>query len=89
MASRQKIFERRGTRSAKQRNSQGLLLGDFRRSAVRNMICRGLPQKTKREISGHKTASVFSRYNVVSEADIREAHANPSFVHSCTRKQQP
>jgi len=30
-------------------------------------------QKTAREISGHKTDAVFSRYNVVSEADIRDA----------------
>ena len=37
------------------------------------MIRRGVPQKTAREISGHKTDAVFSRYNIVSEADIRDA----------------
>ncbi len=36
-------------------------------------IRRGVPQKTAREISGHKTDAVFSRYNIVSEADIRGA----------------
>ena len=51
----------------------GLLLHDFRRSAVRNMIRRGVPQKTAREISGHKTDAVFSRYNIVSEAHFRDA----------------
>jgi integrase len=51
----------------------GLLLHDFRRSAVRNMIRRGVQQKTARVISGHKTDAVFSRYNIVSEADTRDA----------------
>lgn len=37
------------------------------------MIRRGVPQTTARTISGHKTDSVFSRYNIVSEADIRDA----------------
>ena len=54
-------------------NLPGLLLHDFRRSAVRNMIRRGVPQKTARTISGHKSDSIFSRYNIVSEDDIREA----------------
>ena len=34
---------------------------------------RGVPQKTAREISGHKTDSVFGRYNIVSQADIVDA----------------
>jgi len=37
------------------------------------MVRRGVLQKTAREISGHKTDAVFSRYNNVSEADIRDA----------------
>ena len=37
------------------------------------MIRRGVPQKVARDISGHKTDAVFSRYNIVSEADIRDA----------------
>jgi len=50
-----------------------LLFRDFRRSSVRNMIRRGVPQKTARTVSGHKTDAVFARYNIVSEDDIRDA----------------
>jgi len=37
------------------------------------MVRRGVPQKTAREISGHKTDYVFERYSIVSEADIQDA----------------
>ncbi|HTQ61125.1 MAG TPA: site-specific integrase [Candidatus Solibacter sp.] len=69
------IHDLRGTWAALTEEAKlpGLLLHDFRRSAVRNMIRRGVPQKTAREISGHKTDSVFNRYNIVSEADLQEA----------------
>ena len=33
----------------------------------------GVPLKTTRFLSGHKTDSVFARYNIVSEGDNREA----------------
>lgn len=69
------IHDLRGTWAALTEEAKlpGLLLHDFRRSAVRNMIRRGVPQKTARVISGHKTDSVFNRYNIVSEADLQEA----------------
>jgi len=37
------------------------------------MIRAGVNPDIARQISGHRTAAIFSRYNIISEADLRQA----------------
>lgn len=68
-----KSFRRAWRRACLAAGLPGRIPHDFRRTAVRNLERAGVPRSAAMELVGHKTESVYQRYDIVAERDLPDA----------------
>jgi len=64
----------------------GLLIHDLRRCAARNLSRAGVSEQTAMKITGHKTPSMYRRYRIIDENELREAQEKMQAHLAATRE---
>jgi integrase len=67
---------------------EGLLIHDLRRCAARNLSRAGVQEQTAMKITGHKTPSMYRRYRIVDEKELREAQEKLQAHLSATQSEK-
>ena len=79
-------FRKAWTTACKKAGVPGRIPHDFRRTAVRNLVRAGIPERVAMQMTGHKTRAVFERYNIVSEGDLDLAARSLDKIAMVTKK---
>jgi integrase len=70
-----KSFRRAWRRACLDAGYPGRIPHDFRRTVVRNLERSGVARSVAMELVGHKTESVYQRYDIVAERDLADGVA--------------
>jgi integrase len=77
------VYQRVTKNGGARREYRGKVFHDFRRTAARNFIRSGVSQEVAKKITGHRTDSMFSRYNITDERDkLNALEAARAYVES-------
>jgi integrase len=82
-------FNKSWKTACKKAGVAGRLFHDLRRQACRSMSQAGVPQQIAMRISGHKTASMYARYNIVCTDDLRTALEKTQTYRDAEAAKQP
>jgi integrase len=66
-------FNKRWATACRAAGVAGRVLHDFRRTAVRNLVRAGVPERVAMQMVGWKSRQMLDRYHIVNAADLIEA----------------
>ncbi|MGH7264365.1 MAG: tyrosine-type recombinase/integrase [Candidatus Rokuibacteriota bacterium] len=82
-------FRRSWVSACRSAGLAGKIPHDFRRTAVRNLERAGVPRSVAMKLVGHKTESVYRRYAIVAERDLRAGVEKLAALHADDAREVP